>query len=90
MVVRPELKDEPYCGNCGYLLKGAVESSKCPECGRPLTVGVLHRVEELADRPVGHVPADRPPATHVIQLHEIVGELLGVGAKSKAVQGPTL
>ncbi len=34
--------DEPYCGNCGYRLTGCVESSKCPECGRPL-VEVLTR-----------------------------------------------
>ena len=27
---------EPYCGNCGYKLTGLTESSKCPECGRPL------------------------------------------------------
>jgi predicted RNA-binding Zn-ribbon protein involved in translation (DUF1610 family) len=34
--------NEPYCSNCGYLLSGATESSKCPECGRPL-VEVLTR-----------------------------------------------
>jgi hypothetical protein len=33
---------DPYCGNCGYSLKGLTESSKCPECGRPL-VEVLER-----------------------------------------------
>ena len=33
---------DPYCGNCGYLLKGLTESSKCPECGKPL-VEVLQR-----------------------------------------------
>jgi len=33
---------EPYCSECGYVLTGAVESSKCPECGRPL-VDVLVR-----------------------------------------------
>jgi predicted RNA-binding Zn-ribbon protein involved in translation (DUF1610 family) len=42
MLIRPELKNEPYCGNCGYRLTGATESSKCPECGRPL-VEVLTR-----------------------------------------------
>src|SRR4051812_40145925 len=42
MIVRPELKNEPYCGNCGYRLTRATESSKCPECGRPL-VEVLTR-----------------------------------------------
>lgn len=33
---------EPFCGNCGYLLQGLTESSKCPECGKPL-VEVLER-----------------------------------------------
>ena len=42
-----ELKDEPYCGNCGYILTGAVESSKCPECGKPI-VDVLRRKGMIA------------------------------------------
>ena len=31
----PTSPDEPICGNCGYVLSGLTESSKCPECGRP-------------------------------------------------------
>ncbi|MET7403273.1 UvrD-helicase domain-containing protein, partial [Dactylosporangium sp. NPDC005572] len=58
---------------------------RCPECGKPLTVGVLHRVEELADRPDGFLPEGAPGVTHLIQLHEILGELNGVGPKSKTV-----
>src|SRR5687768_11554059 len=42
MVLRPDLKSEPYCSNCGYALTGATESAKCPECGLPL-VEVLTR-----------------------------------------------
>ncbi|HEY0001959.1 MAG TPA: UvrD-helicase domain-containing protein, partial [Actinoplanes sp.] len=57
---------------------------RCPECGKPLTVGVLSRVADLADRPAdfrrdGHVE-------HLIQLHEILGEINGVGPKSKTVE----
>lgn len=37
---------EPFCGNCGYRLTGLTESSKCPECGRPL-VEVLQRDHAL-------------------------------------------
>lgn len=33
---------DPYCSNCGYALTGLTESSKCPECGRPI-VEVLTR-----------------------------------------------
>ncbi|MER7165616.1 UvrD-helicase domain-containing protein [Micromonospora sp. NPDC000207] len=60
---------------------------RCPECGRPLTVGVLSRVEELADRPEGHRRADAPTVTHLIPLAEILGELNSVGPKSKKVGG---
>lgn len=35
-------EDQPYCKECGYLLVGLTESSKCPECGRPI-VEVLVR-----------------------------------------------
>ena len=35
-------RGEPYCSNCGYVLAGAIESSKCPECGKPI-VEVLMR-----------------------------------------------
>lgn len=59
----------------------------CPICGRQLTVGVLARVEELADRPAGDAPPHAKPVTHLIQLHEIVGEIEGVGPKSKTVEG---
>ncbi|MFC6019057.1 UvrD-helicase domain-containing protein [Plantactinospora solaniradicis] len=59
----------------------------CPECGKPLTVGVLSRVEDLADRPDGHVPTGAPGVTHLIQLAEILGEINSVGPKSKTVEG---
>jgi DNA helicase-2/ATP-dependent DNA helicase PcrA len=58
----------------------------CPECGKPLTVGVLHRVEELADRREAWEPERRPDVRHLIQLHEVLGEIHGVGAKSRSVE----
>ncbi|MEU8044999.1 UvrD-helicase domain-containing protein [Micromonospora echinofusca] len=60
---------------------------RCPECGKPLTVGVLSRVEELADRPSGHRPAHARDVTHLVPLAEILGELNKVGARSKRVEG---
>lgn len=49
MITRPELGDAPYCNNCGYNLTGLTESSKCPECGRPL-IEVLTRNSQFPAR----------------------------------------
>ncbi len=59
----------------------------CPSCGKPLTVGVLHRVAELADRPAGFRPPGAAGFTSLVQLPEIVGEILATGSKSKKVVG---
>ena len=58
----------------------------CPVCGKPVTVGVMHRVEALADRPEGFRPAGPPPFHSLIPLPEVLGEVYGVGASSKQVQ----
>jgi len=58
----------------------------CPKCHRPLTIGVLHRINELADRPEGFVPPKAIPFKSIIPLPELISEIKGVGPKSKAVQ----
>ena len=63
-------------------LKGA-----CPACGKPLTVGVLHRVAELADRPAGFRPPGSAGYTCLVQLPEVMSEILAAGPKSKKVTG---
>ncbi len=57
----------------------------CPECGKPLTLGVLYRVRELADRPQGFVPSDRQGYTSIIPLTDMLSEIFGVGPKTKKV-----
>ncbi|HZD01595.1 MAG TPA: UvrD-helicase domain-containing protein [Actinomycetes bacterium] len=59
----------------------------CPVCGKPLTVGVLHRVEALADRPEGSRPPGAAGFRSLVPLPEVMGEILRVGPKSKAVSG---
>lgn len=58
----------------------------CPVCGRKLTIGVLHRVEKLADRAEGDHPDVTMPFENLIPLPEIIGSVLQVGPTSKRVQ----
>ena len=58
----------------------------CPVCGKPVTVGVMHRVESLADRPEDEPKPNAAPFHSLIPLPEIISEIQGVGPKSKRVQ----
>ncbi|MFH1401906.1 MAG: endonuclease Q family protein [Parcubacteria group bacterium] len=60
----------------------------CPACGRPLTIGVLSRVEELADRKEGEIPKGAVPFKNLIPLEEIIADAMGVlpGAKQVALE----
>jgi len=59
----------------------------CPYCRKPLTIGVLNRVEELADRPAGYQPAEAPNFEKLVELDKIIAECLGIASRnSKKVQ----
>ncbi|MFA6594583.1 MAG: endonuclease Q family protein [Candidatus Buchananbacteria bacterium] len=59
--------------------------NKCPKCGKPLILGVLHRVNLLADRL--EVPTSGfVPYKNLIPLQEIIADVLAVGKNSKKVQ----
>ena len=56
---------------------------RCPRCGRPLTMGVMHRALALADREEGYVPENALPFEHLVPLSEIIQEAIGVKSFSK-------
>ena len=75
------------CGTCLSPSETVMHNYLCPVCGRKITVGVMHRVDKLADREEGFKPKGAPDFSSVIPLQEIISESLNVGVTSKAVQG---
>ncbi|MEZ4835131.1 MAG: UvrD-helicase domain-containing protein [Caldilineaceae bacterium] len=74
------------CSVCWHPQQTQAHDGRCAVCGRPVTVGVMHRVEALADRPEGVRPDHARPFHSLIPLPEVLSELLGVGPNSKKVQ----
>lgn len=74
------------CGTCWHPRQTVSAQGRCPVCGRPVTVGVLHRVARLADRPEGAGRGERPPFDYIIPLAEVIASSLGVGVASQRVQ----
>jgi DNA helicase-2/ATP-dependent DNA helicase PcrA len=75
---------------CGFRCEPAESrrlGNQCPVCGAPLTIGVLSRVLELADRTGGKPPPTAAPFRSLVPLPEVLGELARTGPKSKTVQG---
>ena len=73
---------------CGVVMEpreALARDNKCPVCGKPLTIGVLHRVLELADREAPVQPHNQPGFASLVPLPEILSEVLDVGPKSKKV-----
>jgi len=62
-----------------------LKSNLCPVCHKPLTLGVMYRVNQLANRPLGFKPVGAVPYKTFVQLHQIISESIGVGEKSLAV-----
>lgn len=72
--------------NCGVCLTPAETAERgglCPVCGKKLTIGVEHRVEELADRPMGFRPQDAKPFESLAPLPEVVAASTGGSATGK-------
>lgn len=74
------------CNICLAPSESLKRNNICPACGRQLTIGVAHRLEELSSRKEGYVNNKFPRSKHIIPLQEIIAEYRGVGKNSKKVQ----
>ena len=74
---------------CGVVLdpgESRARNNICPVCGKPLTIGVLNRILQLADRTSPVCPDGHPGFTSLIPLPEILSEIAGTGPKTKKVR----
>ena len=81
---------------CGVILEPdeTPADGGCPVCHRPLTLGVMQRIDDLAVRPTKismtaggliESPDSRPPFRRLVRLNEVLSEALGVGPNTKTV-----
>lgn len=74
------------CNYCAHPVETKARQKLCPVCGKAVTIGVLHRIEELADRPAGTKPAYTIPFKNIIPLEELIAETLSVGKNTQKVE----
>lgn len=73
------------CNVCMKPSDAIKNENMCPKCKRKLTIGVLHRVEELADREEGYKPKEAQEFKTLIPLSEIIASLIGSPVASTKV-----
>ncbi len=73
------------CNVCFEPKESLKNNNICPVCHKHLTIGVLHRVEELADKPEGFKPDKAVDYRYNVPLIEIISKLSGKGVGSKVV-----
>ncbi len=86
----PEEGKYHYDGHrkCNVLLtpwEAKARNNICPECRKPLTIGVLHRVADLADRKQGFKPENAVPFDYIVPLTTVISKTIRKGETTNAV-----
>ncbi len=75
------------CGVSMFPKETKKNKNICPKCKKELTIGVLHRVDDLADRTQKNIPVDKfIPHKYIVPLREIIAEAFDMGKGSKKVR----
>ena len=74
------------CGLCISPEEAKEYGGICPVCGKKITIGVLHRVEELADRAEGYVLHNAKPFESLVPLPEVIAASTGISSAGKKAQ----
>ena len=87
----PEEGKYHFDGHRNCNIRSSPEETKkyngiCPVCGKPLTVGVLNRIEQIADKEEGFKPEGVIPFKSLVPLGEIIADVLGQGTGTKQVE----
>lgn len=73
------------CGVCLSPEESRAHNGLCPVCNKPLTLGVMYRVQQLADRAPATKPQDTDEFVSLVPLPEVISETEKVGANSQRV-----
>lgn len=74
--------------NCNVVMspeESLKHKNLCPTCGKMLTIGVAHRIEELAKREQGYKPKNAKPFRNLIPLSEVIAGAIKQPITSKKV-----
>ena len=74
------------CGLCISPRETEELGGRCPVCGKKITIGVLNRVEQLADRPENYVRPGAKPFESLVPLPEVIAASTGSSAAGKKVR----
>jgi uncharacterized protein (TIGR00375 family) len=74
------------CRVCLHPRESVERKGRCPSCGKPMTLGVMHRVEDLADRPWDYLDADGRRQRNIVPLEELIADAFECGVGTKKVR----